>query len=241
MDKGIGFNRNIKLAWLDAVAAFCTELSDAAEIRDRLEPIIQQEISSPTNIRKSVDILLNIWFKSNGDSPHLREEALAYYRESAVVSDRLWLHYGLTLVTYPFFSDVVDVIGQIGRYEESIRSAAVKKRVIAELGQLGSLDEAVSRIIFSLRDWGILTNAEQHNAYVPQYGILTTNNSRLETWLLSCALQAHAAEELPLSDLLRLPMLFPFRFTVSVRDLRQTPKLVVQRQGLGLDMVRAVN
>jgi len=241
MAKGIGFNRNIKLAWLDAVAAFCTELNDAAEIRARLEPIIQQEISSPTNTRKIIDILLNIWFKSNGDSPHLQDEALDCYRESAVMNDRLWLHYGLTLVTYPFFSSVVDVIGQVGRYEQSITSASVKKRVIAELGQLGSLDAAVSRIIFSLRDWGILKDAVERNAYVPQYRILTTDNRSLETWLLSCALQAHIAEELPLADLLNLPMLFPFHFTVSAHDLRQSTKLEIQRQGLGLDMVRTVN
>lgn len=240
MDKGIGFNRNIKREWLDAAAAFRAETEDAAEIRTRLEPIIRQEISSPANIRKTIDILLNIWSKrSHGVSP-LQEQALAYYRETAVISDRLWLHYGLALVAYPFFSHVVKVIGQIGRYEQSITAAAVKKRVFAELGQWGSLDEAVSRIIFSLRDWTILRNAGIRNAYVPQYQVFATDNPGLEIWLLSCALQANDAEELPLPDLLHLPMLFPFRFTVGVHDLRQAPLLAIQRQGVGLDMVRAV-
>lgn len=58
MDKGIGFNRNVKLDWLNATAAFCAEMDDPLEIRERLMPIIAEEIKSETNIRKSIDILL---------------------------------------------------------------------------------------------------------------------------------------------------------------------------------------
>jgi hypothetical protein len=36
----------------------------------------------------------------------------------------------------------------------------------------------------------------------------------------------------------RLPELFPFRFTLSVDDLRQTERFEVHRQGMGWDMVR---
>jgi hypothetical protein len=238
MDKGIGFNRNIKLAWLDAVAAFCTEMDDPAGIRARLEPIIAQDIKSPTNIRKSIDILLNIWFRDETTMTFLHQEALRLYRESLMPTDRLWLHYGLTLTTYPFFTMVAGVIGQLGRFEQAITSASVKKRVMAELGPLGSLDQAISRIFYSLRDWGLLVTAGKRHIYQPQYNLLTTGNPELEAWLLSCALHAHPAEELPIADLLNLPALFPFRFTVSAGYLRQTPNLAVQRQGLGMDMVR---
>ena len=42
MDKGIGFNRSIFLPWLDAAAAFCAEIDDPSEIRERLEPVVGQ-------------------------------------------------------------------------------------------------------------------------------------------------------------------------------------------------------
>ncbi len=51
------------------------------------------------------------------------------------------------------------------------------------------------------------------------------------------ALTAHPAEELPSSDLVRLPELFPFRFTLTVEDLRGSTRFAVHRQGLGWDMV----
>ena len=35
--------------------------------------------------------------------------------ETAVPEDRLWLHHGKALVAYPFFREVGEVVGQIGR------------------------------------------------------------------------------------------------------------------------------
>jgi hypothetical protein len=239
MDKGIGFNRNIKLDWLNATAAFCTETNDRAAIGQRLDPVIRQEVSSPTNVRKTVAILLNIWCPTDKARQHLCEKALQLFQKSAVVAERTWLHYGLVMAAYPFFRQAVTAIGQLSRYEEVVTPMAVREKLYAELGELGSVEKAVTRVIFSLRDWGILTDADQRNGYIPQYRALTTGNADLERWLLACALRAHAVEEMSFADLLHLPALFPFRFTVTVYDLRQSAAFDVQRQGLGFDMVRA--
>lgn len=240
MDKGIGFNRNIKRAWLDAAAAFCAESNDGAAVRARLEPIIGLELNSPTNIRKAIDILLNIWQKSEEISPSLYREAVAIFQETAVPEDRLWLHYGLTLLTYPFFNTVTGIIGRMGRYEAEFTAVQVKTQAMADLGQLGSLDAAISRIIFSLRDWGILADGAKRHQYTLQYQHLITEQTRLETWLLACVLEAHSADELPMADLIKLPQLFPFHLTVGIGELRTHSGVEVQRQGLGLDMIRVV-
>lgn len=248
MDKDIGFNRNIYRSWLDAAAAFCAETDDPsgslpsgqrlAEVRARLEPVVEQDIKSAVNRRKAIDILINIWGKSADLAPGLHREALALFRTMPVVQDRLWLHYGLTLLAYPFFREVAAVAGQLGRREPAITPAMVKERLIAERGELGSLAKAVERVLFSLRNWDLLGPSAQRYAYTPQVQALSTGQRRLELWLLACALHAHPAEELPFADLLRLPELFPFRLTVGVEDLRQYPAFALQRQGDGWDMVR---
>jgi len=240
MDKGVGFNRNIKLEWLDATAAFCAETDDPAEIRKRLQAIVGLDLNSPTNIRKTIDILLNIWFKSAVKVPDLHAEALRCFQETSTPTDRLWLHYGLILLTYPFFQSAVNIIGQISRYEETLTTTTVRQRLFAELGELGSVKEATNRITFSLRDWGILTESNQRFFYKPRCQALIASGHELEAWLLACALHAHPAQEIPFADLLHLPILFPFRFTLTAHDLRQLPGFEVQRQGLGFDMVRSV-
>jgi hypothetical protein len=240
MDKGIGFNRNIYLSWLDAAAAFCAETDDPAEIRARLEPVVGQRISSAVNRRKAIDILINIWVKNAEIAPQLCDEAVAYFQRSPVIGDRIWLHYGLTALYYSFFREVMAAIGQIGRYEDHITPAMVKQRLISGRGQLGSLEKAVERIMFSIRNWGMLTETDQRYAYAPQRQAFPSSSTDLEAWLLACALRAHPAEELPFADLLHLPELFPFRFTLAVDHLRTHPQFVVQRQGAGWDMVRVV-
>ena len=55
---------------------------------------------------------------------------------------------------------------------------------------------------------------------------------------MACTLCAHPAQELPFADLLRLPELCPFRFVLTVDQLRADPRFVVQRQGAGWEAVR---
>jgi hypothetical protein len=241
MDKGIGFNRNIYLPWLDAAAAFCAETDDPAKIRARLEPVVGQDLEGVEARRKTIDILINIWLKSGDVAPDLRADAVAWFQAAPVTGDRLWLHYGLTLLYYPFFRQCIVAIGQFSHHENTITTRMVKQRLVAERGHLGSLDRAVERVVASLRNWGILTESDQRYAYIPKRQAFSASSADLEAWLLACALHAHPAEELPFADLLHLPELFPFRFTLAVDHLRTHPWFVVQRQGAGWDMVRLVS
>ena len=237
MDKGIGFNRNLYLAWLDATAAFCAETGEAAEIRARLEPVVGQDLKGIEARRKTIDILINIWLKSGDIASDLHTEAVSWFQTAPVTGDRLWLHYGLTLVYYPFFRECTAIIGQFSRYESAITNKMVKQRLVAERGHLGSLDRAAERVVASLRNWGALTETDQRHAYAPQRQAFPASSADLEIWLLACALRAHPAEELPFADLLHLPELFPFRFTLTVDHLRAHPRFVVNRQGSGWNMV----
>jgi hypothetical protein len=238
IEKGVGFNRNIRLLWLDATAAFCQESADGVDIGARLEPLIAQDISSPTNIRKTKKILLNIWLYSETDLPRLRAEALSLHRQAADADDRLFVNYGLTLATYPFFYVATSAIGQLGRYGDEFTAEQVRQRVYSKLGQLGSIREAVDRVLFSLRDWGVTEHGEQRDTHRIRYRELSASNSHYETFLLACALQSHPGEEIAVPDLLNLPAHFPFQFSVSAAQLRESPLFEVEHQAMGLQMAR---
>lgn len=238
MDKNIGFRRNIYLSWLDATASLCTQTADIDYIRARLEPIVEQQVESKENRRMAIDILINIWVRTGDEHPELRTQAVEVYSQTELVEERVWLHYGLTMLYYDFFRLGVAAIGQISRFSDVITPSDVKRRIFAERGQLGALEKATERIIFSLRNWGILADSAQRYSYEPLRQRLTSTRPQLEQWLLATALSANPAQELPFSDLVRLPELFPFRFTVQVDDLRCSSRFEVHRQGLGLDMVR---
>lgn len=238
MDKNIGFNRNIFLPWLDAAASFAAETQDARDIRRRLEPVVGQTITSPHNRRKAIDILIHIWVKTAQEAPELHAEAVQRFQSAVSLRDRLWLHYGLTIVAYPFFREVAAAIGQLGRNQERITPGVLKQRLAAERGPLGSMYKAVERVVFSLRDWGLLSDCDKANEYLICPQAPAAGGKDVEKWLLACALHAHPADEVPFIDLLRLPELFPFRFTVGLDDLRGNGRFAVQRHGEAWDGVR---
>ena len=66
---------------------------------------------------------------------------------------------------------------------------------------------------------------------------MTTPATDLQLWLLEAMLAASASDEIEAHQLLRLPELFPFTFTVGVGDLRKHEGFNIHRQGLDMDMV----
>lgn len=240
MDNAIGFRRNIYLDWMDAAAAFAAAGDDTATMRARLDPIVEHVVKSEENRRYALTILCNIWSSNDEQHPDLQAAALHFYATATTITDRLWLHYGMTVLAYPFFHQTARVIGQQVQRQDAFTGNEIKAAMIANRGHLGGLVNAVERVVFSLRNWGLLADGPARNTYAPVAPRLTTTSCDLQAWLLAVSLTVHSGEEVPFIDLLRLPEHFPFAFTLSLDDLRRHPWFGVQRQGGALDMVRLV-
>lgn len=235
MDKGIGFSRTILLDWLDVTASLCVQNMDPFEIRQRLAETISGTVHGTDAQRKTIDVLSAIWVKTEKSAPRIRQEALALFPMLSSSDERLWLHYGMALVCYPFFRKCVAAIGQVSRTEETITRALIKERLAGDYGHLGALDRSVERVIASLTDWGALAHTEQNYTIHLRH---FSAGEALQSWLLTCALYAHPSEGLPFDDLVHLPELYPFKLTIGVDSLRRDARFEVQRQGGGLEMVR---
>jgi len=113
----------------------------------------------------------------------------------------------------------------------------IKDRIAGDYGHLGALDRSVERIIASLTNWGALGNTDQNDKYQISSRKFQSTDI-MQSWLLSCALFSHPSEAIPFDDLVHLPELYPFKFTIGVDNLRRDSRFEVQRQGGGLEMVR---
>lgn len=234
-DKGIGFNRTIFLSWLEAAASTRVQCDDIRTMRERLAEVVGRDLKGTDARRKTIDVLVNIWHKSASIDNDLHRQALAFF-SGTPTDEHIWLHFGLTLIYFPFFRQTTNVIGQFARTGEPVTRLAVKNRLASELGHLGSLNRAAERVVASLVDWQAIEHQKKGNIYIPQLQSFKTGNPELQNWLLACALFAHPAEKLPFPDLIRLPEIFPFRVTVTIDGLRSNKLFNVQRQGVW-DMV----
>jgi hypothetical protein len=235
MEKNVGLSRTVRLDWLDATASLCLENYPPAEIRQRLDHLVESAQPGPVERERIVDTLLRIWVKAD---PELKAKALILYPHLTNREDRLWLHYGMILAQYPFFRLCAATFGQIARTEDTVKRKTIKDRVAAEMGNLGSIERAIERLFKTWVDWGVLAPVGNNLEFKIFARSIPASTVELEKWLLSCALSAHPSDALPFADLVALPELFPFRFSVSVDNLRQDARFEVHRQGGGLDMVR---
>ena len=237
MDKGIGFCRTIKLDWMDITASLCVQKKDPIFIRQYLAEAISNDITGTEAKRKTIDVLSAIWVKTEKTDPQIRQDALMLFPTLSSSDERLWLHYGMTLVRYPFFRNCVAAIGQISRSNELITKKMIKDRIAGIYGHLGGLDRSVERTIASLLDWGTLTKSSQ----TKEYQIVLrhfSSSAVLQSWLLTCALYAFPADALLFEDLIHLPELCPFKITIGLDSLRKDPRFEVHRQGGGFNMVK---
>jgi hypothetical protein len=240
MRKSVGFRREIRAPWFDAAAAVRTETDDLTEMRERLDTLLAVDMPGAENRSLTVQILQRIWAKPDLTYRQLHQEALRLFTESQTSNDRIWLHYGMCLLTYPFFRDGMSRAGLLLRQRGVLTNVMLKQRIIAQMGQLGSLENASRSLMFVLRQWGMIVPGGKRGEYIIGQRI-STDNRELQIWLTRAALCAHDADAIALGDLLNWSAIFPFELTVTSYDIRQNPMLEIERHGSNIDVIRTAS
>jgi len=238
MNRFIGFDRKLQLGWLDATVGCCQESPDPGVVAGHLRQRLESKVAGTEARRKTITVLLRIWVNVPAKDGRLRDEALQL---AAQVSpeERLWLHWGMSLLAYPFFRDVAATAGQLSRLQGVFSQAQVQRRMIESWGQRTTLQRAVRRLLRTFIDWDVLQETDARGSYdvaPPRQ----TENRALALWFLDCALRAHQSEQVLLRELGQLAYTFPFDLLPFVNDLRRSDRFEITRQGLDLEMVAPV-
>ena len=212
----IGFDRLIRLRWLDRAALLAAELRDTDALHQAMLAQLAGELPGVDARRKTANVLTRIWWRVLAEHIPLRDEALAQIKASTP-EERLVFDWGMCLLAYPIFRDVVATVGRLLRLQGTFRQAQVVSRISAEWGNRSTLETAVPRIVLSLVDWGVLVATEEKGTYRAGTHITVTRKEPA-LWLLATVRHSRTTD-LPISDLLRTPDLFMFLIPSSTGDL----------------------
>jgi hypothetical protein len=203
----------------------------AAKLGKRLA----DEIAGDEARRKTITVLTRIWVKVPEQHRHLRDEALQLAAH-VTPEERLWLHWGMSLLSYPFFRDVAATVGQLGWLQGTLSQSQIQRRMAEAWGERSTVKRVVARILRTFIDWRVLLDTDARGSYQIA-ARRCTENRQLGLWLLSCALCAADAEQVPLNDLARLSYLFPFELLRFAAIVRRSDRFEVNREGLDLETV----
>lgn len=235
MNSNIGFDRRIKLEWLDATAWKAGTEGNADEVRKYLNELLSTEYKNKEARRKTVTVLTRIWARVPDEHRLLQGRALKILLESDP-GTRLWLHWGMTLLAYPFFRDIATIIGRLLTLQNEVSLQQISRRLAECWGERATVRRACQRVVRSMVDWGVLEDTSTKGIYVPAAKKETTSEN-VQLWFLKALLRSEPTPIMPLQQLLQIPSAFPFHLDIPVVAIRQSKDLEIQRQGLDMDMV----
>ena len=235
MSQVVGISQKIKRVWLDAVLDRLVMTTDAAELRAFLDQHLKAELPGPESRAKNSGILLRIWSGIPANRIALRNRAMALLPRISG-QERIWLHWGMTALAYPFFRDIAEIVGRLLALQDDFTTAQVQGRMLTTWGDRATSKEAAQKLITTLVDWEVLRSTKTKGHFLLARK-MTASIPDLQLWLLEALLAASAADEIEAQQLLRLPEAFPFSLSVSVADLRRHEGFNIHRQGLDMDMV----
>jgi hypothetical protein len=233
--KLVGISQKIKRSWLDALLDRLVNTTDEVELRAFLDNRLKDELPGTESRAKTLGILLRIWGGIPPERISLRDRALALLPRISG-QDRIWLHWGMTALAYPFFRDAAEVVGRLLALQDDFTTAQVQGRMLTTWGDRATSKEAAQKLITTFVDWEAL-RATKTKGHFLQSRKLAASDPDLQLWLLEALLRASVGEEIDARQLLRLPEAFPFSVQVGVADLRNYEGFNIHRQGLDMDIV----
>jgi hypothetical protein len=237
----IGFNRTVKLRWLDETLDLFMAGQTESEISQGLRESLQDQLSVGSNAQrgsreKTITLLLKTWVRVPAGIREFRDEAILLL-QNVRRTDRLPFHWGMTTVAYPFWRTVADVTGRLVRLQGSASAAQVQRRVREIHGEREAVSRSARYVLRAFADWGAIVDTERKGSYVPVAPIRITD-PMLVTWLLEATLLASEADMMDFKALVNTPALFPFQLDrISPDNLTKSCRFDVVRQGGDSDLI----
>ena len=234
--RGVGFDRKIRLAWLEAVAGWTASGMPDADIRAKLDLLLEGEVTGKEARKKTKTVLLRTWLLPSESLRALRDQGLSLLARTSG-SERLALHWGLVCANHPVVWETASVVGRLLRLQGEVSLSQVRARIVETYGERSTVLRASQRILRSFSDWEVLEEMSARGVY------RASDKQRLEdpeviAWLIEASLIADGQETKLLPTLLSSPSLFPFDIPLSGKDLpNSSSRIALYRQGRNEELV----
>ena len=233
----VGFDRPLRLAWLDAAAARVASGGTFAEVRTAVWDALEGAVAGADahGARgKTVTVVAKAWAAPMSGAAPLRARAVALLAETTA-DERLAIHWALLMATYPLFTDVAEAVGRIVAFHDTFQVGQVTRRMVELWGDRTTVLRATPRVVSSMMEWGALRRAQSSGAYTaapprtvgPEVGAL----------LIRALLADGALASVPMKSVRTMPTFFPFAVGAVEDAVAADPELEVHQQGFGDDVV----
>jgi len=226
MAKTVGYACSIKLQWLNKAFQLLSENLDETSCKEQLNEYLSYEIDSPTRLRKTREILMNVWVYESKEITSIRKEAISLltkYPDYAAA-----INLCLIYLAYPVVADICKFMGRLFEFQDEVTNAMLKQKLYDEWGERGTLETTTRRITLTLKDMDILT-CESKTRYRLKRQII--KNEKVVNFLLSISMRIDGKSYYTFSDIKEFSLLFPFDFQTNKEQLMADERFMINNFG----------
>ena len=234
MAKMVGYACSIRLPWLNKAVQMLEENLPEAEYKEKMNEYLSFEIDSPTRLRKTREILMNVWYYPSEELDDVRIEAKALlekYSEQSVA-----IQYCMLCLAYPVFADVCKIMGKLFEFQEEVTNSALKQKLYDDWGERGTLEATKRRITLTLKEMDILRN-ETKTRYI--LNKIPVQNEAVLNFIITQGMKLDGSSYYSYTELGNIYILFPFIYQVSKEMLMQEERYAMT--GFGGEVTFSLN
>lgn len=226
MAKMVGLSRNLKLQWLNKTVELVLEGLKDVEIKEQLNEYLNFEIESPTNIRKTREILMNIWVYENDYTDKIKETALNLIRIYPEYS--MPIHWCMMLAAYPVFDDMCKLIGKMAEFQDEITLAQLKQKLFDEWGERTTLYHSIDKLMATLKALEALSCQKPGKYHVNTHKI---NNSEVVSFMVYAMMLVDDSGYYTFTEINSSTYLFPFEYKLEKETLFEDSRFAMNNFG----------
>ncbi len=232
MSKPVGFDQKLTLSQLNTTA---NELrfTPVNDMYPRLDDMLAHEIKGVKSRKNAITILMKVWALAPPEHQHIQEQALAFYPD-ATPDEKKLLHWGLSLLAYPFFHKLVEETAHLMNVQKNAPAQQIGRKMKASYGDRRRVEVATSAVLGSLKSWEVLSAEKGRTYTVPKP--IPVHRADLKNWCIEILFQLSEYRYLPWQQLVNPMVFFPFTINLQRGEL-DMDRFKVDRQGVDAEMV----
>ena len=226
MAKMVGFSCALKLSWLNKAAQLVEERLSTEDYKKEMSEYLSFEISGTELLRKTRDILMNVWYYENTEIGAAREKAIYLLKEYPEYSSAIQLC--MLYLTFPVFKDICRYAGRILDFQDDFTNAQLTQKLYDDWGERGTLSVTCQRVTLTLKEMGLLTSVTKQR-HMPEKQII--NDPEVIGFIIWVAMKSDKNSYYSLEELTSFDIMFPLSYPVNKELLMTDDRFSVNTFG----------
>jgi len=224
----IGFDRVVKLNWLNKTVEIYNQEKDFKKVKLNLDYYLRDDVGGD-NRRKTINILIRTWVNVDPGHGSIRDKALGLFK-LADANERIAIHWSMLLLAYPIFDNLTAAAGKLLNLQDEFSLSMVRRRIYELWGERSTLQYAIDKMIRSQIDWGVLSDGEKPGEY-KRIQPLEIKNAEVKLLLIEAYLLASGKPHLQFVEVNKLDEMFPFKLDIGLDDFHTVDKFKLNKMG----------